>query len=79
MVPNFGRCAGLFPGTFDALDAVQKWREQDAAPDQIKASYSDRGKVYKTRPVCAYPQVAIHNGSGETNDAASFHCGAPTW
>jgi hypothetical protein len=44
-----------------------------------KAAYSDRGRTYKTRPVCPYPQVAIYKGSGDTNDAANFKCGEPTW
>lgn len=79
MIPDFGMCAGMSQGTFDALGAVQKWREQGIAPDQIKATYSDRGRVYKARPVCPYPQGAIYNGSGETTDAANFHCGTPTW
>jgi feruloyl esterase len=35
--------------------------------------------VKKTRPVCAYPEVAIYKGSGDTNDAANFKCGKPTW
>jgi feruloyl esterase len=72
-------CAGTFPGTFDALEAVQKWVEEGIAPDQIKTTYSRRGKVTKTQPVCTYPEVAIYKGSGDTNDAANFKCGKPTW
>ncbi|MBN1568105.1 MAG: tannase/feruloyl esterase family alpha/beta hydrolase [Acidobacteria bacterium] len=79
MVPDFGMCPGGFSGTFDSLGAVQKWVEQGIAPDQIKANYADRGRIYKTRPVCPYPQVAIYKGSGDTNDAANFTCGIPTW
>jgi feruloyl esterase len=79
MIPDYGMCAAMFPGAFDALGAVQKWREEGIAPDQIKASYSEKGKVYKTRPVCSYPQVAIYQGSGDINDAANFKCGTPTW
>jgi feruloyl esterase len=79
MIPDFGMCAAMFPGTFDALGAVQKWREEGIEPDQIKASYSDRGRIYKTRPVCPYPQAVIYQGSGDTNDAANFRCGTPTW
>jgi hypothetical protein len=29
--------------------------------------------------VCPYPQAAIYKGSGDTNDAANFRCGTPTW
>ena len=72
-------CAGTFPGTFDALGAVQKWVEEGIAPDQIKATYSRRGKATKTRPVCTYSEVAIYRGSGDANDAANFKCGKPTW
>ncbi len=79
MVPDMGMCPGMNPATFDALGAVQRWREQGIAPDQITASYADRNRVYKTRPVCAYPQAAIYKGSGDANDAASFRCGIPTW
>lgn len=79
MVPDFGMCAGMSPGAFDALGAVRRWREEGIEPDRIIASYSDGGKVYKRRPVCAYPQTAIYKGSGDSNDAASFRCGTPDW
>lgn len=79
MIPDFGMCPSMYPGTFDALGAVQRWREQGIAPDQITVSYSSEGKVYKTRPVCAYPNVAIYKGSGDINDAANFTCGNPDW
>jgi feruloyl esterase len=79
MVPDYGMCAGMFPDTFDALSALQKWREEGIAPDQIPASYRSGGQVYKTRPVCAYPEVAIYKGEGDINKAESFRCGKPTW
>jgi feruloyl esterase len=79
MVPNFGMCPALYPDTFDALGAVERWREEGAAPDQITVSYPDGAQAYRTRPVCAYPEVAIYKGSGDINDAGSFTCGKPTW
>ena len=30
-----------------------------------------------TRPVCPYPEVAVHTGTGSTDDEASFRCQAP--
>jgi len=36
-------------------------------------------KIIKRRPVCAYPEVAIYKGSGDTSDAANYECGKPTW
>jgi feruloyl esterase len=79
MVPDMGMCPGMNPAVFDALGALQRWREQGIEPDRIIASDSDGRKAYKTRPACPYPQVAIYKGSGDTNDAANFSCGNPTW
>lgn len=75
MIPDFGMCAGTYPGVFDGLGAVRRWREEGIAPDQIITSYSAGGKVYKRRPACPYPQTAIYKGSGDINDAANFRCG----
>ncbi len=33
------------------------------------------GEVTRSRPLCPYPQTAIYNGSGSTDNAANFHCG----
>ncbi|MDR1728790.1 MAG: tannase/feruloyl esterase family alpha/beta hydrolase [Acidobacteriota bacterium] len=79
MVPDYGMCAGNSSSTFDALGAVRRWREEGVAPDHVVASYSDGGVVYKRRPVCPYPQVAIYKGDGDAADAGSFRCGAPDW
>jgi feruloyl esterase len=42
----------------------------------VVASRLVGGVVDRTRPLCPYPQVAVYNGKGDTNDAASFTCGA---
>ena len=78
MVPDVGMCPAD-NGLFDALDVLRKWREDGTAPDRITATYKDRGTVYKTRPVCPYPQAAIYKGDGDINDAANFECGIPDW
>jgi feruloyl esterase len=79
MVPDFGMCPGTYPGTFDALGALQKWREEGAAPAHIQAAYKNGQEVYRTRPVCAYPDVAIYKGEGDINKAENYRCGKPTW
>jgi len=33
--------------------------------------------VDRTRPVCPYPQHAVYNGSGSTDEAANFRCRNP--
>jgi len=51
--------------------------EQNKTPEQIVASHMTNGKVDRTRPLCAYPQVAKYKGSGSIDDAANFSCKAP--
>ncbi len=42
------------------------------APDRIEASRAVAGKVVRTRPLCAYPQVARYKGSGSIDEVANF-------
>jgi feruloyl esterase len=77
MAPGMGHCSGgEGPNVFDAVSALEQWVENGRAPDHIVASRSTKGVVERTRPLCPYPQVAVYNGSGNTNDAASFTCRA---
>jgi len=78
MEPGMGHCGGgEGPNTFDKVSALEQWVEQKKAPDSILASHSTAGKVDRTRPLCAYPQVAKYKGSGSIDDAASFSCALP--
>jgi hypothetical protein len=54
----------------DLFQVMVNWVENGVVPDQLLASSAGR-----TRPLCPFPQVAIYNGSGSTDDAANFHCG----
>lgn len=75
MVPGMNHCqGGIGTSTFDMLAALEQWVEGKKAPDSIPASRSEGGKVVRTRPLCAYPQVATYTGSGSTDDAANFAC-----
>ena len=75
MVPGMGHCrGGAGPTQFDALGALEKWREHGEAPSKIIASRSQQGKVDMTRPLCPYPLESVYNGKGNTNDEANFHC-----
>ena len=78
MVPGMGHCRGG-PGAdqFDALTALERWVEQGIAPEQIVAARGVDDEVAWTRPLCPYPQVAQHTGTGNTDDAANFVCVAP--
>jgi len=78
MVPGMAHCGGgPGPDQFNALAAVDRWRESGVAPDSILAAHVTDNRVDMTRPLCPYPQATVYKGSGSTNDAASFACKAP--
>jgi feruloyl esterase len=75
MVPGMGHCRGG-DGTdeFDAVKALEQWVEKSKAPERIEASRIRNGKVDRTRPLCAYPKVAVYSGTGSTDESANFSC-----
>jgi feruloyl esterase len=77
MVPGMGHCRGG-PGAdrFDALAALESWVENDEAPQRIVATKLRGAEVVRSRPLCPYPQVARWSGTGSTDEAANFSCGA---
>ena len=78
MAPGMAHCnGGVGPSSFDALAALEQWVEQGRAPAQIVASRLTDGKVDRTRPLCPYPQVAQYKGTGSTDEAQNWVCGAP--
>ena len=75
MVPGMNHCnGGEGPNVFDIVTPLEQWVEHGEAPTRIVASHSEDGKVDRTRPLCAYPQVARYKGAGDINDAESFVC-----
>jgi feruloyl esterase len=77
MVPGMAHCGGGDgPNQFDMIAALEQWVEHGKAPDRITASRRRDGRIDRTRPLCPYPQVAVYDGKGDTNDAASFACKA---
>jgi feruloyl esterase len=93
MVPGMQHCGGgPGPDVFGQLGfsssndpqhnmylALEQWVEKGVAPTTVIATKQpvEGSAVKVTRPLCAYPQVAKYKGSGDTNDAANFVCGAP--
>jgi feruloyl esterase len=78
MVPGMYHCnGGPGPNTFDALGALEQWKEKGAAPDRLLASHATNGTVDRTRPLCPYPQEAQWKGSGSTDQADNFACALP--
>lgn len=75
MAPGMAHCSGgTGPNTFDMQAALEQWVERGVAPDRVVATRAVNGVVDRQRPLCPYPQVAVYNGSGDTNDAANFTC-----
>jgi Tannase and feruloyl esterase len=74
--PGVAHCGGgAGPQPQNLFNALVNWVENDVAPDQILSQITTNGVVTRTRPLCPYPQTAIYNGSGSTDDASNFHCG----
>lgn len=79
LLPGMGHCGGGYgPNQFDGMSVISAWVEQGRALERIIARRENAGKVERTRPLCAYPQVAKYSGTGSLDDAANFVCTAPT-
>ena len=78
MVPGMAHCGGgVGTNVFDVVTPMINWVESGSAPNRISASRVVDGKVVRTRPLCAYPQVARYKGTGSIDDAANFACVQP--
>jgi feruloyl esterase len=78
MAPGMGHCGGgEGPNVFDALAALEQWREEGKAPAEIIASLQADGRAVRTRPLCPYPQIAQYKGTGSIDDASNFVCRTP--
>ncbi len=75
MVPGMQHCGGG-PGTnqFNAMAALERWRESGTAPASIPAAHVTNNRIDRTRPLCPFPLTAHYNGAGSTSDAANFTC-----
>jgi hypothetical protein len=73
--PGVGHCGGGAapqpPGLFDVL---VNWVENGVAPDYLIGTQNLGGGVTRTRKICKYPDEAVYNGSGSTNDEVNFSC-----
>jgi hypothetical protein len=95
MVPGMDHCGdGPGPNTFGQFAAggsgdpayrvgaaLQRWVEEDIAPERIiatkyKNNDDPKSEVIRTRPLCAFPLVARYRGAGSTDEHANFDCAA---
>jgi hypothetical protein len=63
------------------LSALERWVEHGVAPERIVAvkyvNDAPAQEIQRTRPLCAYPKVAVYKGTGNTDNAANFDCRNP--
>jgi hypothetical protein len=80
LAPGVNHCGGGYgPAPADPFSSLVSWVEHGSAPDMLPAVQRNAaGQVTRSRPLCTYPAVAIYNGTGDPNVAASFTCRAPT-
>ena len=59
---------------FDVMTTLIDWVEAGVVPERIEAARIENGEVVRTRPLCSYPEVAVYEGNGSTDEAENFTC-----
>jgi feruloyl esterase len=78
LMPGVLHCGGgPGPDRADWIAALTDWTEHDRPPTRVVASKlgADQTPV-RTRPLCAYPERPVYNGTGNPDDERSFECRA---
>ena len=90
-IPGMNHCSGgPAADQFDLLTPLVRWVEQGVAPQAVTAHVRGAGHpaganpelpaawpASRSRPLCAYPEIARYDGRGDPEDAASFSCRLP--
>nr|WP_246257165.1 tannase/feruloyl esterase family alpha/beta hydrolase [Pararobbsia alpina] len=74
MVPGYQHGNGVFIPSWDALNALDAWVSQGAAPGALVAIDIAPATNGRSRPLCVYPAFPRYRGKGDVNVAASFEC-----
>ncbi len=81
MFPGTGHCGGgvgcFTRGSSDneLFAALVDWVEKGIEPQSIIGSRAATPEfTARTRPICPYPEVAKHNGTGSVDEAENFSC-----
>jgi feruloyl esterase len=76
LVPGLAHGGGNFSPVWDNLAILDNWVDRGIAPPAAPIMFDDTKSATRgrSRPMCAYPQWARYNGSGDVNLAASYRC-----
>ena len=75
LAPGMYHCGGgTGPSEIDYITVLDDWVERGVAPDRIIARHPPGDSLVRSRPLCPYPLVAKHSGSGSTDLAENFIC-----
>jgi feruloyl esterase len=76
MMPGVLHCGGgAGPDVVDWFTPIADWVEHGRAPERVIAEKRGTdGRVLNARPLCPYPQRAVHDGKGSVTDAGSYAC-----
>ncbi len=79
MMPGVLHCSGgKGPYAVKFLEAMDNWVETGNAPSRLTANFVENQQIQDaSRPLCAYPEIARYDGSGDDRDASNFRCEAP--
>jgi feruloyl esterase len=75
MIPGLAHCVGgVGCGTVDWLTPIVNWVERGTSPGKLIGARVEAGVTRRTRPLCAYPEVAKYTGTGSIDAAENFTC-----
>jgi hypothetical protein len=73
--PGVEHCGGgAAPQPPNLFEVLVNWVENGVAPEYLVGTQNLGGGMTRTRKICQYPNEAIYNGTGSTNDEANFSC-----
>lgn len=76
-IPGHGHCwekTGQVPDDFNPLQIIDSWVEEGIAPDRVLAVQKNtRGKIIRSRPLCAHPKTAVYKG-GNNTESENYSC-----
>jgi feruloyl esterase len=77
MMPGVGHClGGDGPSWVNWIDEIDNWVRGEETPEQVTVYFVDEQfQPSGTQLLCAYPEVAVYDGSGDPKNVASFKCG----